>query len=338
MLLVTGGAGFIGSFIAARLVERGDQVRILDNFSAGRRANIEAIRNRIDVVEGDVRDAAVVRRAMEGVRVVFHQAAIPSVKQSIDDPQTNFSVNVMGTLNVLQAASEAGCDRLVFASSAAVYGDAPDMPRRETTLPRPLSPYATAKLTGEHLCAVFTRVFGLETVALRYFNVLGPRRQDPTSPYSGVVIRFLDALINGSQPTISGDGEQSRDFVYIDDVVEANLRAAAVKGIAGQVFNIGSGRSVTVNTLLTTMATVLGVEVSADHGPERPGDIRQSLGDISRARELLGYQPRVAFEEGLERTVTALALLLQSRATDRTIQMAADPGPAFNLMGRLPEH
>ena len=280
MFLVTGGAGFIGSHLVTRLVERGEAVRVFDNFSTGTPANLDAVRGRVNVVTGDVRDQDGMRRAADGARIIFHQAALSSVQGSITDPHTTLEVNITGTLNVLEAARDTGCQRVVFASSASIYGDAPELPKTETMAPHPLTPYAISKLAGEQLCAMFTRVHGLDTVALRYFNVFGPR-QDPSSPYSGVITHFLHALRVGVPPVIYGDGEQSRDFVYVDNIVAANLRAAKVDAAAGRVFNVASGRAVTLNELLGLMAKVIGVDVRAHHEPERSGDIRHSLADIT---------------------------------------------------------
>jgi nucleoside-diphosphate-sugar epimerase len=303
MFLVTGGAGFIGSHLVDRLLEQGATVRVLDDFSSGSRANLESVRERIDLIETDVRDQDHVCRALRDVRVVFHLAAISSVQRSVEEPRTTLDVNVAGTLNVLAAARDAGCQRVVFASSAAVYGDAPDMPRSETMTPRPVSTYAVSKLAGEHLCAMFARAHGLETVALRYFNVFGPR-QDPTSPYSGVIAKLLAALRSGAIPVIYGDGEQSRDFVAVDDVVEANLRAAAAYGVSGRVFNVGSGQAISVNALLATMAALMGSEIEAVREPGRPGEVRHSLADVSAARRVLGYEARVPYAAALARMMS----------------------------------
>jgi UDP-glucose 4-epimerase len=304
MYLVTGGAGFIGSHLAARLIAQGASVSVFDNLSSGTLDNLEAVRHRVSLIEGDLRDAEAVRHAVDGARVVFHQAAISSVPRSIDDPHTTLEVNITGTLNVLEAARAAGCQRVVFASSAAVYGDDPALPKTEAMAPRTLSPYAISKLAGEQLCSVFTRVHGLETVALRYFNVFGPR-QDPSSPYSGVISRFLRALRSGQPPIIYGDGHQTRDFVYVGNVVEANLQAGHTPGVAGRVFNVASGEAVTLNALLEVMAGLLGVEAQACHEPDRLGDIRHSLADIEEARKMLGYVVKVPLENGLRETVAA---------------------------------
>jgi UDP-glucose 4-epimerase len=302
--LVTGGAGFIGSHLVERLIEQGASVRVLDNLASGTLDNLDAVRARISFIEGDLRDREIVRHAAHGTRVIFHQAAISSVQRSIEDPRTTLEVNITGTLNVVEAARDAGCQRVVFASSAAIYGDAPELPKTEAMAPNPLSPYAISKLAGEQLCSVFTRVHGLETVALRYFNVFGPR-QYPSSPYSGVISRFLLALQTGQSPVIYGDGEQTRDFVYVGNVVAANLQAAHAPGAAGRVFNVASGEAVTLNALLQSMAESMGVEVQACHQPGRLGDIRHSLADVEEARKALGYVVNVPLKAGLMQTVFA---------------------------------
>ena len=307
MYLVTGGAGFIGSHLTARLVSDGERVRIFDNFSTGSRDNLAAIAGDIEVIEGDLRDEAAVRRATDGVAVIFHQAADPSVPRSIIDPRTTYDVNVTGTLNVLLAARDAGCRRVVFASSCAVYGNDPVLPKHEGMAAAPASPYASSKLAGEELCAVFSRAYGLETVALRYFNVFGPR-QDPNSPYAAVIPRFLDALRRGESPVVYGDGEQTRDFIPVVSVVEANLRAAEAQGVAGRVFNVASGRPVSLNELLGKLAALLGVEVSAIYEPERAGDIRHSAADVCIAQTVLGFEAQVSLEEGLLQTMSDGAL------------------------------
>jgi UDP-glucose 4-epimerase len=282
MYLVTGGAGFIGSHLAARLVADRAAVRVFDNFSSGSRDNLAAIAANIDVVDGDIRDEAAIRRATGGVEVVFHQAADPSVPRSVADPRTTYDVNVTGTLNVLLAARDAACRRVVFASSCAVYGDDPALPKHEGMLPVPVSPYAASKLAGEGLCAVFARVNALETIALRYFNVFGPR-QDPHSPYAAVIPRFLDALRRGESPVVYGDGEQTRDFVYVGNVVEANMRAADSPGTSGRVFNVASGQPVRFNEVRGKLTALLGVEVRAAYEPARARDIRHSAADVSAA-------------------------------------------------------
>ena len=277
---------------------------MLDNFSGGKHANLADIRGDIDLIEGDIRDPETVRRAMDGIEVVFHEAAEPSVPKSIADPATTMDVNVTGTLNLLTAARNAGVRRFVLASTCAVYGDAPASPKVETMLPAPLSPYAVSKLTGEQLCTVFASAYGLEAVALRYFNVFGPR-QDPNSAYAAAIPRFLAALASGTGPTVFGDGEQSRDFVYVEDVVKANLLAASVPGIAGRVFNVASGRSVTVNQVLGSLGRATGITIPATYAPERPGDIRHSLADVNLAQHELGFQAGGQFDDRLAATVAA---------------------------------
>jgi UDP-glucose 4-epimerase len=309
--LVTGGAGFIGSHIAAQLVERGAAVRVFDNFSSGKWENLTDLRGQIEVIDGDLRDEEALRRAVAGVEIVYHQAALPSVPRSIADPRASLDTNVMGTLNLLLAARDAGCRRVVFASSSSVYGDTPVLPKHEAMTPRPLSPYAISKLSGEQLCAVFTRIYGLDTVALRYFNVFGPR-QDPASPYAAVIPKFRHALTTGGTPVIYGDGTQSRDFTYVENVVAANFGAATAEGVAGQVFNVASGRAITVLAMLESIAQLAGVPPRVRYEPPRPGDIRDSLADISAARAALGYEVSVPFEDGLVRTMAASGSLLAS--------------------------
>lgn len=306
MYLVTGGAGFIGSHIAARLVERGERVRVFDNLSTGKLENLAPFGFQAELIKGDLRDAAAVRNAMTGVEVVFHQAADPSVPRSMADPAGCYESNVLGTVNVLQAAHEAGVRRVVFASSCAVYGDEPSLPKRETTTLAPMSPYATSKLAGEQLCEVYTRVFGVEAVALRYFNVFGPR-QDPNSAYAPVIPRFIKALHDGQPPTIFGDGEQTRDFVYVDDVVQANLLAAQSPDAPGRVFNIASGRAVSLNRLLGSLIQITGRSANPLYLPARTGDVRHSAADHSAAATALGFEILVPFELGLARTVEAMA-------------------------------
>lgn len=306
MILVTGGAGFIGSHIARSLAERGERVRVLDNLSSGRSDNLAGIAGEIEVIEGDLRDAEVVARAVDGCEVVYHQAAVPSVPRSVADPRTSLDAGITGTLNVLLAARDRGARRVVFASSSSIYGDTPVMPKQEDMTPKPLSPYAISKLSAEQLCGVFTRLYGLETVALRYFNVFGPN-QDPASEYAAVIPKFIAAVAAGERPTIFGDGEQSRDFTYIANVVDANLRAAEVPEASGRVFNIASGRAITVNRMLALVGELLGKSAEADYTDPRPGDIRDSLADITAARDVLGYDPEVSFEDGMAMTVAAFS-------------------------------
>ncbi len=302
MYLITGGVGFIGSHIATRLVHEGRHVRVLDNLSSGSIRNLAPILDDVEFIEADIRDAAALHRAMEGVNVVFHEAAEPSVPRSIADPASTFAINVEGTLNVLTAARDLECRRVVFATTCAIYGDAPELPKTEALPPAPLSPYAMSKLTGEHLCAMYTRLYGLETVGLRYFNVFGPR-QDPSSAYAAAIPKFLEAMRAGRRPRVFGDGEQSRDFVAVDDVVRANLLAAQVEGIEGRVFNIAGGRSVTINQVLATLGDVTGLNPTPEYLPARPGDILHSLADVSLARTCLGFDAEVGFREGIERAV-----------------------------------
>jgi len=300
--VVTGGAGFIGSNLAEALLAEGHSVAVIDDFSTGRAENIAAFREDIDLFEGDIRDEALLARAFAGAEVIFHQAAVPSVPRSIERPWQSHDVNASGTLRVLLAARNAGAGRVVYASSSSVYGDTPDLPKVETMTPQPLSPYAVAKLAGEYYCLIFPALYGLETVALRYFNVFGPR-QDPASQYAAVVPIFITAVLEGRTARIYGDGEQSRDFTFIENVVQANIRAATAEGASGEVFNVGVGEAHTVNELFRAVRETAGADAGAEHAPPRPGDVRDSLADISKARELLGYEPSVGLREGLERTV-----------------------------------
>ena len=299
--LVTGGAGFIGSNLTERLLGDGVQVRVLDSLTSGFMENLEPFLGNIEFKQGDVRDIDTLQEIMVGVEVVFHQAAVVSVPQSLEDPIETSMVNDLGTLHVLEAAHRAGVRRVVFASSCAVYGDLPHLPKKETMETRPLSPYAASKLHGETYASLYSDLYGLDVVCLRYFNVYGPK-QDPTSPYSGVISIFLDRAVQGELPTIFGDGEQFRDFVYVADVVQANLLAAYQDNITGAVINIGTGSSVTVNGLWQTISQFAGVEGEPERAEERPGDIRESVADISLARELLTYEPHHSLEEGLKLT------------------------------------
>jgi nucleoside-diphosphate-sugar epimerase len=298
--LVTGGAGFIGSNLVLALLERGHDVRLLDNFSTGHRSNLES--RQAEVVEGDLRSYERVAAAVGGVEVVFHQGALPSVPRSIQDPLTSTAVNVEGTLNVLLAARDADVRRVVFASSSSVYGNAPGMPRRESQPLAPLAPYAVSKLAAEQYCMVANRVYGVETVALRYFNVFG-ERQDPLSGYAAVIPKFIRMMLDSQPPTIFGDGETSRDFTHVENVVEANLAAAVEPGAAGRVMNIAVGSSHTLNELVSTLGNLLDSDLGPEYGPPRPGDVSESLADVSLARELIGYGTSVDFEEGLQRTI-----------------------------------
>jgi UDP-glucose 4-epimerase len=281
-------------------LERGDQVRVLDNFSTGYRRNLDSLD--VELVEGDLRSYERVAAAGKGIDVVFLQGAMPSVPRSIQDPLTSTAVNVEGTLNVLLAARDAGVRRIVFASSSSVYGNAPGMPRRETQAVAPLAPYAVSKLAAEQYCMVANRVFGVETVALRYFNVFG-EHQDPGSGYAAVIPKFIRMLLDGAQPTIFGDGETSRDFTHVENVVRANLAAATEPAAAGRVMNIAVGRAFTLNELVRSLGELLDLDVAPEYAAPRPGDVRESLADISLAQELIGYEPTVEFEQGLERTI-----------------------------------
>lgn len=301
--LVTGGAGFIGSNLADELIRQGAKVRIIDNFVTGSRANLEEIAGDFDFVEGDLNDDQALRPALSDVGIVFHQAALPSVPRSVENPAETHQACANATLNLLINAKDAGVRRVVYAASSSAYGDQPALPKVETMIPDPLSPYAAAKLMGEYYCRVFTRVYGLETLSLRYFNVFGPR-QDPSSTYSGVISRFIDALMKGTKPVIYGDGGQTRDFTYIANVVDANIRAAQTTFGIGETMNVANGERVSLNTLLDSLKAITGnPNVSAEHLPERRGDVKHSQADNSRAVEWLGYEKLVGLEEGLKRTI-----------------------------------
>jgi len=304
LYLVTGVAGFIGSSIARELVRRGERVRGIDNFSTGKRQNLEGLLAHIEFGEADVTDLATMRNACAEVDYVIHQAAIPSVPRSVEDPIGCNLTNVDGTLNVLVAARDANVKRVIYASSSSLYGNAPSLPKTEDMIPSPVSPYAVAKLTGEYYMQSFYRVYGLETVSLRYFNVFGPH-QDPTSMYSGVLAIFISRMLKGDLVTIHGDGEQSRDFTYIDNVVSANLLAchAPDSEVAGRFFNVATNQRVTLNQTFDLLKEMTAYRGTPQHGPERRGDVRHSLADISLAQKHIGYRPLVRFEEGLKRTV-----------------------------------
>ncbi len=303
-VLVTGAAGFIGSHLCEALLRRGDRVRGLDNFLTGRVDNVAHLGNGFELIEGSLLDADALRRACDGVDVIFHEAALPSVPRSVQDPGTSHTNNIDGTFALLEAARAVGVRRVVYAASSSAYGNQPGFPRVETMRPQPLSPYAVQKLAGELYLQSYAAVFPLETVSLRYFNIFGPR-QAADSPYSGVMAKWIGQLLHGEQPTIFGDGEQGRDFTYIDNVVHANLLAADVPAerVSGRVFNIACGERHTLNEIFGVIARLLGTNLTAQHGPERSGDVRDSLADISAASEAFGYAPRVGFEEGLRRTV-----------------------------------
>ena len=301
-VLVTGGAGFIGSHLAQGLVEAGHRVRALDNLHAGRRANLSAVAADVEFVEGDCSDPKVAKRAARGMDVVYHQAAVPSVARSVQDPAFSHRNSSTATLIMLVAARDAGVRRFVYAGSSSVYGDAAALPKREDMTPHPLSPYAVGKLSGEQYVRIFSSLYGMETLTLRYFNVFGPR-QDASSPYSGVISLFITAMLSGRQPVVYGDGKQSRDFTYIANVVDGNLRALTAKGLTGQAVNLATGRRITLNALLKALARELGCDARAVRMPARPGDIRHSLADVRMARRLLGYRPTVDFETGLRLTL-----------------------------------
>jgi UDP-glucose 4-epimerase len=301
--LVTGGAGFIGTNLVRKLVERGDTVRILDNFSTGKRSNVESLPEGVEMIEGDIRSFHIVREAVDGVDVIFHEAALPSVPRSIKDPITTHEVGVNGTLNVLQASRDCNVRRVIFASSSSVYGNTPVLPKHEGLTPTPLSPYAVSKLTGEHYCQVFFKLYGLETVTLRYFNVFGPY-QDPTSQYSAVIPKFINMLRHGERPAIHGNGEQSRDFTYVDNVVHANLLAATVEtGVAGEVFNAACHDQITLNDLVKGLNDALGTSIDPIYTEPRLGDIKHSFAAIDKFRNAADYEPLVNFMEGIRRTV-----------------------------------
>jgi nucleoside-diphosphate-sugar epimerase len=300
--LITGGAGFIGSNLARRLVGQGDQVTVLDDFSTGKRDNLHDLRSAVRVIEGDICDIKTVRQATEGVDYVLHHAAVVSVPRSVEDPLRANSVNVDGTLNCLMAARDEGVKRFIFAASSSAYGDTPNLPKREDMISQPLSPYGVSKLVGEMYCKVFNDVYGLETVSLRYFNIFGPY-QDPTSQYAAVVPIFITRLLKAQSPIVYGDGEQSRDFTYIENAVEANLLAVRSDRAAGRVVNVACGSRYTLNELLRNLKRLTRSGVEPTYSDPRPGDIKHSQGDMSTARELLGYEPSISFEEGLRRTV-----------------------------------
>jgi nucleoside-diphosphate-sugar epimerase len=301
--LVTGGAGFIGSNLADELIRQGAKVRIIDNLVTGYRENLEEISGDFDFVEADLNDDQALTGAIEGVDIVFHQAALPSVPRSVENPSETHQACVNGTFNLLLKAKDAGVRRVIYAASSSAYGDQATLPKVETMSPEPLSPYAAAKLVGEYYCRVFSQVYGLETLALRYFNVFGPR-QDPSSMYSGVISRFIDALMKGSTPTIYGDGEQTRDFTYVANVVNANLLAADTSSGIGKVINVANGERVSLNQLLETLKKILDKSgVEPEYLPERKGDVKHSQAHNGRAIEFLGYEKLVDLEEGLKRTI-----------------------------------
>jgi nucleoside-diphosphate-sugar epimerase len=303
--LVTGGGGFIGSHLVERLLHDGNQLRVLDNFATGHRANLAGVDGEYELVEGDIQSYERVHNAVRGCDLVFHVAALPSVPRSIQDPLTSTASNVTGTLNVLLAARDEGVRRVVFASSSSVYGPQREFPQREEAAARPISPYGVSKLAAEGYCRAFTQVYGLETVAVRYFNVFGPR-QDPLSQYAAVIPRFFTAVLNGDRPVIFGDGEQSRDFTYIDNTVDGTVLAASAEGVAGETFNVACGQATTLNELLGHIKEITGEQVEPIQAEPQPGDLPRSLADISRARQALGYEPRIDVRSGLELLLPAM--------------------------------
>jgi UDP-glucose 4-epimerase len=302
--LVTGGAGFIGSSLVRALLARGDSVRVIDNFFSGKRENLADVAKHVELIEGDVRDEAALARALAGVELVFHEAAIPSVPRSLVDPIASHEANATGTLKLLREAKRAGVRRVVYAASSSAYGDTPTLPKIETMRPAPLSPYAVSKLTGELYCQVFAGAYGLETVCLRYFNVFGPH-QDPASEYAAVIPRFVTAGLAGKRVSIFGDGTQSRDFCYIDNTVEANLSAGSAPAAeaSGRVFNVACGLATSLNDVARQIGEILGKPLAVDYAPPRVGDVKHSLADITAARTHLGYRAAISFSEGLSRTV-----------------------------------
>lgn len=304
LYLVTGGAGFIGSHLVEELLKRGQKVRVLDNLSTGRRDNLAPFLADIEFIEGDIRDPNVVHRAMHGVNFVLHQAALPSVPRSVEDPVTSNAVNVDGTINVLWAAKHAGVQRVIYASSSSVYGNVDVSPKHEDLTPAPASPYAVSKLAAEYYCRVFHQVYGFETVSLRYFNVFGPR-QDPDSPYAAVIPLFIKRMRAGLPPIINGDGTQTRDFTYVANVVHADLLACTAPGAAGAVMNAACGGSISLLTLVAELNRLLGTNITPQHGPPRPGDVMHSCADIRRAQQLIGYTPVCSFADGLALTVNS---------------------------------
>jgi nucleoside-diphosphate-sugar epimerase len=299
--LVTGGGGFIGSHLVERLLREGYSVRVLDNFSTGHRENLDDLSGEIELIEGDLQSYERAHTAVRGCELVFHQGALPSVPRSVQDPLTSNASNVIGTLNVLLAARDEDVRRVIYASSSSTYGANPELPKREDMQALPIAPYAVSKLAAESYCRAFTAVYGLETVSLRYFNVFGPR-QDPHSQYAAVIPNFIVAALAGKPPVIHGDGEQSRDFTFIDNAVDANLLASKSEGVAGEMFNVACGERISLNEIIAQLRLLTGEEIDPVHTDPRPGDVRHSVADISHARKMLGYEPRVSFAEGLRAT------------------------------------
>ena len=303
-VLVTGGAGFIGSNLTEELLKRGHFVRVLDDFSTGKRENLIFDKKypSLKVIEGDIRDPLTCQKAVEGMEYIFHQGAVPSVQRSVEDPETSNAVNVGGTLNILLAARGKGVKRVIYASSSSVYGDTPILPKHEEMPSNPLSPYALQKYVGEHYCRLFYQLYGLETISLRYFNIFGPK-QDPNSLYSAVIPKFIDALVQDRPPIIFGDGEQSRDFTYIENVVQANLLAMSAEHLHGEAVNIACGKRISLNQLLNVLKEILGSKISPLYQEPRMGDVKHSLADIRKGKEIINYEPKVGVEIGLKKTV-----------------------------------
>lgn len=301
--LVTGGAGFIGSHITEELIKRGEEVRVLDNFLTGKKENLAPFLADIDLIEGDIRDYTHCQKSVKGIDYILHQAALPSVPRSVSDPIFSNEINITGTLNMLTAAKEEGNKSFVFASSSSVYGDDQRLPKKEGNEGNPLSPYALGKLTGEHYCRIFSKLYGFNTVSLRYFNIFGPR-QDPFSQYAAAIPNFVTKILENENPIIYGDGEQSRDFTFVSNVVEANLLASQAQNVSGEAFNIACGARITVNNLINEIKSILGKEIPSNFSDPRQGDVRHSHADISKAQENLNYQPLIPFSEGLEKTLS----------------------------------
>jgi nucleoside-diphosphate-sugar epimerase len=312
-VLVTGGAGFIGSNLTEALLQRGHFVRVLDDFSTGKRENLIFDKSypSLEIIEGDIRDLITCRKAMNRVEYVFHQAALPSVQRSVEDPETSHAVNGGGTLNILIAARDKRVKRVIYASSSSIYGDTPTLPKHEEMPPNPLSPYALQKYMGEQYCRLFNQLYGLDTISLRYFNIFGPK-QDPNSIYSAVIPRFMEALLHGRSPIIFGDGEQSRDFTYIENVVQANLLAMSAELLQGEAINIACGKRTSLNQLLNILKEIVGSKLSPVYEEPRKGDVRHSLADIRKGKEILNYEPKVGVEMGLKKTVEFFSKIMRS--------------------------
>jgi nucleoside-diphosphate-sugar epimerase len=300
--LVTGGAGFIGSNLVQGLLREGKSVRVIDNLSTGKLSNLKDLLDKIEFIDGDIRDLSTIKKASKNIKYVFHQAAVPSVPRSVESPVDSHQSNIDGTLNVLLAARDKGVKRVIYAGSSSVYGDTPELPKKEDMKPHPLSPYAVTKLTGEYYCRVFSDVYGLETLTTRYFNVFGPR-QNPESQYAAVIPKFIDAYLKGNPPTVFGDGEQTRDFTFVDNVVYANILCSKAKKTAGEVINIATSQRISLNELITLLKKITGRDIDPVYTEPRKGDVRHSLADISRAEEMIGYKPIVSLEQGLRKTI-----------------------------------